>query len=214
MRSAPPRARLLDGTRAVAAVYGASVDAGAVPLVVSSTSWTADEDFSPLLAALRAMDARGEELLVVITGKGPLRSGFEEQLREADLRHIGVWLAWLPYDDYPRLLGCASVGVSMHQSSSGLDLPMKVVDMLAVGTPVLARRFACIGELVLDGITGLLFDDARELEELLRKCVWGGAAARMREQVKQRFAREEMQWQHGWERCAMPTLALGAAQRP
>lgn len=44
-------------------------------------------------------------------------------------------------------LGSVDVGISLHQSSSGLDLPMKVVDMLGADLPVIGRDFEAFGEL-------------------------------------------------------------------
>lgn len=212
------RAAVLRETRRVAKRMGCvreERDWERCAVVVSSTSWTADEDFSVLVEAIRGLDRRGCAAVVVVTGRGPLRGQFEREIDGCGLGCVEVWTGWVSEELYPRVVAAADVGVSLHVSSSGLDLPMKVVDMLACGTGVVARRFACIGELVVDGETGVLFDDARQLERALWDCLvgdvpkWRRVAARIREV----FARDDMRWQATWERCAMPALAGPAATR-
>ncbi|KAH9917359.1 beta-1,4-mannosyltransferase [Epithele typhae] len=164
-------------------------------LVVSSTSWTPDEDFGMLLAALAAYEHRARELetasederlpkvLAAVTGKGPLRAQHMADIDRlqtgADGGEAGPWRfvrcisLWLEADDYPLLLGSADLGVSLHASSSALDLPMKVVDMFGCGLPVCALGFACLGELVRDGVNGLVFDDAAQLASQLETLLRG-----------------------------------------
>ncbi|EFJ33796.1 hypothetical protein SELMODRAFT_82712 [Selaginella moellendorffii] len=159
-------------------------------LIVSSTSWTPDEDFEILLEAAVMYDRRvaaslGEHidsasgdrrpmknsrcvfprLLIVVTGKGPLRQEYEERISRLRLHHVAFRTMWLAAEDYPRLLGSADLGVSLHTSSSGLDLPMKVVDMFGCGLPVTAVSYSCIDELVKDHQNGLLFSSASELAD-------------------------------------------------
>ncbi|KAM0937713.1 putative chitobiosyldiphosphodolichol beta-mannosyltransferase [Dioscorea sansibarensis] len=163
-------------------------------LVVSSTSWTPDEDFGMLLEAAVMYDRRvaaavyeddsieeeklwmdicnGRQflyprLLFIITGKGPEKGKYEEQIKRLNLRRVAFRTMWLSAEDYPLLLGSADLGVCLHTSSSGLDLPMKVVDMFGCGLPVCAVSYSCVEELVKVEKNGLLFSSPSELADQL-----------------------------------------------
>ena len=77
-------------------------------------------------AQARARTGALPRLLLVVTGRGPQREAFRAALAAEDLRWVAVRTLWLAPREYPRLLGAADLGVCLHTSSSGLDLPMKV----------------------------------------------------------------------------------------
>lgn len=150
-------------------------------LLVSSTSWTPDEDFDMLLEALTMYDLKASaannklpRVLMVVTGKGPDRAKYLKEVEklqgsqdgsetQTKWSHVRLISMWLEASDYPLLLGSADLGISLHSSSSGIDLPMKVVDMFGCGLPVCALGFTCLDELVVDGVNGLIFRDAEQL---------------------------------------------------
>lgn len=92
-------------------------------LLVSSTSWTPDEDFSILIEALTIYELRAQELsaqyshnpsegklprlLVIVTGKGPLRDRYMKRIEglQKEWRWVKCISLWLDAEDYPILLG-------------------------------------------------------------------------------------------------------------
>ncbi|KAJ5929943.1 CAZyme family GT33 [Penicillium verhagenii] len=157
-----------------------SVEASKLRILVSSTSWTADEDFSILIEALLQYSELAvsnpdlPDILAIITGKGPQKEMYLQKIEAFEaagkLTRVTIRTAWLSVSDYAKLLASASLGVSLHTSSSGVDLPMKVVDMFGAGLPVVGwSRFEAWPELVTERMNGMGFGSAIELTEQLTK---------------------------------------------
>lgn len=99
-------------------------------LIVSSTSWTPDEDFSILLHALELYEKKARtvntqsqsqsgkklpKLVVIITGKGPQKAMYMQKLQKLQAGKGGEswkWVRcismWLEAKDYPMLLGTSN----------------------------------------------------------------------------------------------------------
>jgi beta-1,4-mannosyltransferase len=240
-------------------------------LVVSSTSWTEDEDFGLLLDALvrvdrqwagerldeaeaeveagaevvegprrRSLRGKGKErgkgkgkgqgsnrleegegehppprpfVIVAVTGKGPLKAHYEARIRALRLRRVAVCTLWLEAADYPLLVGSADLGVCLHESTSGIDLPMKVLDMFGCGLPVCALRFSCLHELVRDQENGLVFGSGTELARALDALLAGFPQGETQLLDRLRAGVRGMaRWEENWADHAAPVVcdeALG-----
>jgi len=104
------------------------------------------------------------------------------------------------------MLGCADMGVCLHRSSSGIDLPMKISDMFGCGLPVCAVRYNCLDELVEEGTTGFMFDEPEHLASLFVKLLSGDARSldKLRQQVISKYASKR--WDSEWNRIVKPLI--------
>jgi len=190
----------------------ANLGAQRLPLVVCPTSWTPDEDFDLLLEALERADRQlppVASLAVILTGKGALRASFEARLSRRSFNAIAVRTQWFEPADYPVLIGMADLGLCLHQSSSGLDLPMKVADFRGAGVPVAAFDYApVLGEVLTNGQEGVTFRDPGDLAGLLvavasRSVTPDSALGRSKAWL---FENPAERWDSQWPRSALPVL--------
>ena len=188
------------------------------PIVVCPTSWTPDEDFDLMLEALeraereltrRRGDAAAPALVVFLTGRGALREAFEARAARRHFKAIAVKTVWLEPSDYPTLVGMADLGLCLHQSSSGLDLPMKLADLRGAGVPAAAYDYApVLSEVMVSGENGVTFRDPGDLAKVLVTVATGSDSpdsplVRSRAWLVQHPAER---WSAEWDQAARPVL--------
>lgn len=194
--------------------FANTIMAGKTRLIVSSTSWTPDEDFNLLLEALCSYSSSPyllPPILAIITGKGPQKQMYLDRIaslaQSSKLNNITISTAWLTAEDYAMLLACADLGVCLHMSSSGVDLPMKVVDMFGAGLPVVGYgNYASWGELVQEGINGRGFVTSEELALILQELLQDEKElARLKKGAIEEGGRR---WEEEWDGVAGRLLGL------
>ncbi len=179
-------------------------------VVVCPCGWTADENVGLLLNALDVLHQVGSPrgFRLYLTGDGPMRASYEPRI--AQLRESGfeIITGFLPEAEYRDVLRRADVGVSLHTSSSGLDLAMKVVDLYAARTPVWAWDYGeCLREQIQG--TGIPFRTPVDLAALIEEGVSGRLnLEEMRRSIERKW-RET--WDEAWE-SALREMCDGLAQ--
>jgi len=202
-----------------------SGDAG---FIICPSSWTEDEDFDVVVdAVLRLEDrVRGWEasgpnrrfptLIILVTGDGARRAEFERRFAGLPARRVYLRTRWLEPEEYPRVVGSADLGLCLHRSASGLDIPIKIADMFGAGVPVCVLDYgASLAERVRHSDNGLMFSTARQLSDVLFDLFEGYPADLSVLDRLRTGARKSARptWEEGWTREARAIL-LGETATP
>jgi glycosyltransferase involved in cell wall biosynthesis len=130
--------------------------------------------FAGRLTAQKSLDraleavADADRVHLVIAGDGPDRVPLEQRARELGVEERVRFLGPQPRERVVELFRAADATIL---SSSWENFPHTVVEALAVGTPVLAMEAGGVGEVVQDGVNGLLVPagDTAALADAVRR---------------------------------------------
>ena len=161
-----------------------------------------------LLEAFRDLHRANPSTHLLLVGDGPLRPRFEEEVREAGLQDAVTFAKGVAHQDVPNYLAAMDVAIAPYPALDRFYFsPLKVFEYMAAGRAMVAPRTGQVAEVVVDGVTGLLFEpgdraslvnciqrvqkDAVLRNELGRKAsaacsehTWGQNAARVIEWVE------------------------------
>ena len=150
----------------------------AIAFVASFRPWHGARMVVEAAAALRRRGRHAPYYLMI--GDGPERAGIEALVMRSGLGEDFRFLGAIPHAAVPSFLRRASIGVAPFETRRHRYLeidfywsPLKVLEYMAMGMPVVTIDVPALGAIVRPGVDGLLFPEgdadalARALEELL-----------------------------------------------
>jgi len=158
-----------------------------------------------VVCAIAALRKRGHNLLLTLVGggKGPAQRLLQDATAVSDPEGVFVeQLEFLPHANLPALLAEADLFVF---ASSCENMPVTLVEAMAVGLPIACSNRGPMPEVLADG--GVYFnpEDADSIADAIERIIQSPA---LRLAIAQRA--KALSQQYSWKRCADETLAFVA----
>lgn len=138
--------------------------------------------FDVLLQALSLLRQDGLDVSLTLAGSGPLERQLKTLCKDLGLEGAVEFPGFVPHERVPELLRRADCFVMSSRVSPTGDrdgIPNVILEAMAHGLPVVGTDVSGIGEVVRDGVSGVLVppEDARALAEGLAKMLANKARA-------------------------------------
>ena len=112
-----------------------------------------------LLAAFQDLHRADPSTHLLLVGDGPLRPRFEQEVQKAGLQDAVTFAGGVAHQDVPHYLAAMDVAIAPYPAIEDFYFsPLKVFEYMAAGRAVVASRIGQVAEVVVDGVTGLLFE--------------------------------------------------------
>jgi glycosyltransferase involved in cell wall biosynthesis len=115
-----------------------------------------------LVNILRFVHSKMPDLAILLVGIGLFEEDaltFWQELEAAGLQDSVVEAGWVEEEELPHVLAAADIGIYLMEDTllNRTKCPVKLVDMLSVGLPVVAEDVGQVREYVIHRQTGLLY---------------------------------------------------------
>jgi len=144
------------------------------------------KDHATAIRVIEQVSRRRPDAALVLVGDGPegemIRDLIGQKRLESHVRMLGL------RKDVPRLLPAADVALLTSVSEG---IPLFLIEAMAAGIPVVSTRVGGVGEIIRDGVTGLLApagDDAALADCILRLADDPATGEQIRRQGQERVA--------------------------
>lgn len=112
-----------------------------------------------LLSAFQDLHRADPSTHLLLVGDGPLRRGFEDEVRKTGLQGAVTFAGGVAHQDVPQYLAAMDVAVAPYPPLDEFYYsPIKLFEYMAAARAVVASRIGQVAEIVVDGVTGLLFE--------------------------------------------------------
>lgn len=129
-------------------------------------------DLDILLKAIQILKCDNHNIILLVTGKGGDRFYFEQMVKNLQIEDYVRFLGFLPIESLRHIISLAYAFVlPMRNNEINKNrFPIKLLDYLSIGKPVIASKVGVIGEIMNDGINGILAEPGsyEDLAEKLR----------------------------------------------
>lgn len=132
--------------------------------------------------------------VLVLVGDGPMRGSIEKKVHDAALSERVLITGKVPHEQIQYFLDLFDVAIMPDSNPFGS--PMKIVEYMAMGKPIVAPAYGPVTEIITHGETGLLFNP-RDKEACIKVIEQFLSSSELREQLGNN-ARQVVLTQHTW----------------